>query len=432
MATNADLPSSRQIAERLPDHLHPALAALKADPSGEAAFWERIERDKGPLIEPDPAQPGYSLVTYVFPMPEGAKYVVISPGFGQPGDNVLDRLAGTNVCHASYRYRNDVRATYGFLADMPLIDFERATDEEMKAFQEAAQAFRPLPDPHHRESFTSRAGEGLPDNVASILSLPDAPDQAIVRSRPDVPHGKVDWHNLKSEVLGNERRVWVYTPPGYDASAAPYPMLLAFDGGASLTTIPTHRILENLLAEGGVRPMVAVFVDNPTPTSRGEELPCSEPFARFIETELIPWVRERYSVSHDPADGYVTGVSYGGLASMWIGYRLPHLFGNVIAQSPSLWWGPGFDLAKGPRSQKYTEGWLIDEYERSPKLPLRICQEIGLMEPEDRMIAPNRRMKAVLEAKGYDLIYRETAGGHDYAIWRGTIAEALSALAGPR
>jgi len=208
-----------------------------------------------------------------------------------------------------------------------------------------------------------------------------------------------------------------------------YPMLVAFDGGGSLTLTPIHQTIENLIAEGRIRPMVAVFVDNPTPTSRNDELPCSEPFARFLETELIPWVRERYNVSHDPADGYVTGVSYGGLAAMWIGYRLPHLFGNVIAQAPSLWWGPGFDMQRAQRSQTYAPGWLIDQYERAPRLPLRIWQEIGLMESPDRMIEPNRRMKAVLEAKGYDLTYSEPAGGHDYAIWRGTIADALTAMA---
>jgi len=416
------------IAERVTDHLHPQLAALKADPSGESAFWERMEAERTPLIEPDPARPGHSLVTYVYPVPEGAKHVVMHPGFGESKDNVLERLDGTSVGHATYRYRNDVRVTYSFAPDFPLIDWEHATDAEWKAFQEKAQTFTPSPDPHHRESFTSRAEQGQPDNVASILSLPDAPDQAIVQAR-DVPHGKIDWHKLTSQVLGNERRIWVHTPPGYDAGGAPYPLLVAFDGGASLTVTPIHRTLENLLAEGRVRPMVAVFVDNPTPTSRSDELPCSEPFARFIETELIPWVREHYAVSLDPADAYVTGVSYGGLASMWIGHRLPHLFGNVISQSASLWWGPGFDTTKSLRSQTYTPGWLVDQYEASPRLPLRIWQEIGLMEPDERMIEPNRRMKAVLEAKGYDLTYRETAGGHDYAIWRGTVADALATMA---
>jgi enterochelin esterase-like enzyme len=423
--------TSAIIAERFYDYQHPALVALKADPAGEAAFWARMASEKTPLIEPDPDHAGHSLVTYVFPMPEGAKYVVLSPGFGQPNDNVLDRVAGTNVCHASYRYRNDVRTTYGFMADMPLVDFERASDAEWKAFLDRMETATPSQDPHHRESYSSRAGGGQPDNVASILSLPDAPDQTIVRPRRDIPRGNVELHTMKSEILGNERRVWVYTPPGYEAAGGAYPMLVAFDGGASLSLSPIHRILDNLLAEGRVRPMVAVFVDNATPTSRNVELPCSEPFARFIETELIPWVREHYAVSHDPAEGYVTGVSYGGLAAMWMGFRLPQLFGNVIAQAPSLWWGPGFDGAKAARSQHYTSGWLVDQYERSPKLPLRIWQEIGLMELKKRMIEPNRRMKAVLEAKGYDLIYSEPAGGHDYALWRSTIVEALTAMAAP-
>ncbi|HLI64817.1 MAG TPA: alpha/beta hydrolase-fold protein [Caulobacteraceae bacterium] len=420
------------IAERVADHLHPAIAALKADPAGAAAFWERVAVEKAPLIEADPERPGFSLVTYVFPLPEGAKYVVVSPGFGEAKDNVLDLIPGTNVCHAAYRYRNDVRATYGFMADMPLIDIWRATDAELKAFMDVMLTAVPSPDPHHRESFTSRAGEGQPDNVASILSLPDAPAQPYVARRADVPHGKVDRTDaFASQILGNARRIWVYTPPGYDADAAPYPLLVAFDGGGSLTLTPIHRIIENLIAEGRIRPMVAVFVDNPTATSRNDELPCSEPFAGFLETELIPWVRERYNVSADPADGYVTGVSYGGLAAMWMGYRLPHVFGNVIAQAPSLWWGPGFDMTRALGSQTYKEGWLVDQYEAAPKLPLRIWQEIGLMEHPERMIEPNRRMKAVLEAKGYDLTYSEPAGGHDYALWRGTIAEALETLAAP-
>jgi enterochelin esterase-like enzyme len=419
------------IAERVADHVHPLLAALAADPAGEGAFWERMAAEKTPPIEPDPTSPGHSLVTYVFQAPEGAKHVVAHPGFGENTRNLMERLAGTRVCHATYRYRNDVRATYSFAPDFPLVDFEAATDEEWKVLMDAAMAFRPTPDPNARETFVSRAEQGQPDNVASVLRLPEAPAQPFIGGHHTDPlAGRIDWHTYKSEILGNERRIWVYTPPGYSADGrARYPLLVAFDGGGSLTTTPIHRTIEKLIAAGRIRPMVAVFVDNPTPTSRNDELPCSEPFARFLETELVPWVREKYAVSTDPADAYVTGVSYGGLAAMWTGYRLSHVFGNVLAQAPSLWWGPGFDMAKAFRSQAYTPGWLVDQYEASPKLPLRIWQEIGLMESPDRMIEPNRRMKAVLEAKGYDLTYSEPAGGHDYAIWRGTIADA--ALAPP-
>ncbi|HLK26351.1 MAG TPA: alpha/beta hydrolase-fold protein [Caulobacteraceae bacterium] len=419
------------IAERVTGHTHPLIAALAADPSGADAFWARMAAEKTPLIEPDPANPGHSLVTYVYPMPEGAQWVVIGAGAGEPPQNVMDMLAGTNVLHATYRYRNDVRATYGFVLDGPLIDQATVTQAEWDAFLERMMTTQPLPDPTARETWTSRRTGGVPDEVGSVVSLPDAAPQPFVQRRADVARGHIERADaFKSETLGNERRVWVYTPAGYDADRSePYPLLVAFDGGASLTNTPIHVTLDNLIAEARIRPMVAVFVDNPTPSSRNDELPCSEPFARFMESELIPWLRASHNVSHDPADAYVTGVSYGGLASMWMGFRLPHLFGNILAQAPSLWWGPGFDIAKPRRSQSYPGGWLIDQYAQADKLPLRIWQEIGLMEHADLMIEPNRRMKAVLEAKGYDLTYSEPPGAHDYALWRGTIADALQAMA---
>jgi enterochelin esterase-like enzyme len=416
------------IAERLVDHLHPWLAELRADPGGEAAFWERVARERAPLIETDPERPDHSLVTYVFPIHGEAQHVVVQPGFGDPVDNVMDRVAGTNVCHASFRYRNDVRATYSFAPDMPPISWRSADETSWRALLAFVGAHKPAPDPHHREFFASRAGEGLPDNIASILTLPDAPSQTVVDKRADVPRGHIDRSLFRSEVMGNERRVWVYTPPGYEAGKGAYPVLVAFDGGAALSLTPTHRIVDNLLAEGRIGPLIAVFVDNATDTSRNQELPCSEDFARFIETELLPWVRQNYAVSDDPRDGYVTGLSYGGLASFWMGFRLPHLFGNVISQSASLWWGPGFEMEKPQAAQNCGHEWLIDQYARAPRLPLRVWMEIGLMEPDDRMIEPNRRMKVVLEAKGYDVTYQEFAGGHDHAAWRGTFATALETM----
>lgn len=419
------------IAERLVGHVHPWLAELQREPSGEAAFWERVARKRAPLIEPDPESPGYSLVTYVFPIDDEAKHVVVQPGFGDPVDNVMDRIAGTNVCHACFHYRDDVRTTYSFAPDMPPIAWRSANERSWRALLAFVGANRPAPDPHHREFFASRAGEGVPDNIASILTLPGAPDQAMVEKRADVPRGWINRSSFRSEVMGNERRVWAYTPPGYEAGGRPYPILVAFDGGAALTLTPTHRIIDNLLAEGRIAPLVAVLVDNATDTSRNQELPCSEDFARFMETELMPWVRQTYAVSDDPRDAYVTGVSYGGLASLWMGFRLPHLFGNVIGQSASLWWGPGFEMGKPGPAQNYRPEWLIDEYAKAPRLPLRIWMEIGLMEPLDRMIEPNRRMKAVLEAKGYELTYREPAGGHDHALWRGTFATALETMLPP-
>jgi enterochelin esterase family protein len=416
------------VAERLVDHLHPELAALRDDPSGAAEFWSRLARDGAPLVEPDPRTPGHSIVTFVFPLPPQAKHVAVNAGYGNASDHVLDRIPGTDVGHAAYRYRDDVRLSYAFAVNVPLVPYEEATATEIVEMLAYGREHPPLMDPHHREHFPIRV-EGQPDRNLSFVSLPDAPDQSVLDRREGAPHGQVHRHRFTSEILGNERRIWVYTPPGYDASGGQtYPVLAAFDGGGALTLTPLHRMLDNLIADGRVRPMVALFIDNATETSRQDDLPCSEPFAQFVETELLPWLRANYRVSHEAKDHAVTGVSYGGLAAMWFGYRLPHVFGTVISQAASLWWGPGWDMSVRFDDQKYATEWLIEQYAASPRLPVRFWMEIGLMEHPSRMLPPNRRMKSVLEAKGYDLTYSEPAGGHDYALWRGTLADALTKM----
>ena len=418
------------VIERLADHLHPRLAALRDDPSSEARFWEEMARERTPLVEPDPNTPGYSIVTYVFAAPDEAAHVAVNPAYGDARDHVMDRIGDTNVCHAAYRCRNDLRTTYSFAPDVPLTPYEEATEGDIAAMMAFYRSHPPIADPHCRDHFIIRYGGYAPDQDTSVLALPDAPDQPLVGDREGAAHARgIELHPFRSELLGNERRIWIYTPPGYDASReAPYPVLVAFDGGSALSMMPTQRMLDNLTAEGRIRPHVGVFIDNATETSRNDDLPCSEPFARFVEAELLPWLRGKYRVSHEAKDHTVTGVSYGGLASMWFGYRLPHVFGTVISQAASLWWGPGWSQGAPMNAQRYEPEWLIEQYAKSDRLPVRFWMEIGLLEHPTRMIDTNRRMKAVLEAKGYDLTYSEPCGGHDYALWRGTLGEALAKM----
>ncbi|HTX48107.1 MAG TPA: alpha/beta hydrolase-fold protein [Caulobacteraceae bacterium] len=417
------------VAERLVDYLHPRLAALRDNPGGETGFWAEIERERTPLIEADPQLPGYSIVSYVFPTPAEARHVAVHPGYGNARDHVMDRVLGTAVRHAAYRYRNDVRTTYSFAPDVPLIPFDEASEADIATMMAFMREHPPIPDPHARDHFLIRYSGYAPDQDTSILALPDAPAQSQFSYRKGVARGAIDLHPFRSESLGNERRIWVYTPPGYaESSEEPYPVLVAFDGGSALSTMPMQHMLDNLIADGRIRPHVAVFIDNATDTSRNDDLPCSEPFAKFVEAELLPWVRGNYRVSHEARDHTVTGVSYGGLASMWFGYRLPHVFGTVISQAASLWWGPGWVQMAPMNAQNYSPEWLTEQYARAPRLPVRFWMEIGLMEHPERMLETNRRMKGVLEAKGYDLTYSEPCGGHDYALWRGTLGDALAKM----
>jgi enterochelin esterase family protein len=293
-------------AERISEHLHPMLCDVRADPSREAEFWNDVARMRTPLVEADPASSEHSVVTYVWKLRENARHVVLQPGFGDTTHNVMERIDATRVCHATYRYRNDVRTSYSFMPDMPLISWEKANAKELAELHAFLTTNKAQHDPHGREQFVSRAGAGEPDLVTSVLALHDAIDESAAHKRQHVARGVIGKHLFASTLLRNERNVWIYTPPGYATSDRAYPVLVIFDGGNALTQIPVHRMLDNLFADGRIEPIVGVFIDNPTPESRNDEL-------------------------------------------------------------PSLWWGPGYRIDV-PRSEGgYTPEWLIGKFAESPR-----------------------------------------------------------------
>ena len=76
--------------------------------------------------------------------------------------------------------------------------------------------------------------------------------------------------------------------------------------------------------------------------------------------------------------------------------------------------------------------WLTGEYARRPKQPLRFYMDVGIHEGGNpSMAVVNRHLRDVLTARGYDVArYVEFNGGHDYLVWRGTLADGLMTLLG--
>lgn len=115
-------------------------------------------------------------------------------------------------------------------------------------------------------------------------------------------------------------------------------MLLLFDRYVYAYILPTALMMDRLIAEGALPSILIVMVGHTDWAARLRELPCYAPFADFLAQELLPWVAQRNQVRVHSDRMVVGGMSYGGLAAAYPGFRYPEVFGNVLAESGSFFW----------------------------------------------------------------------------------------------
>lgn len=405
---------------RAEDLASPRLRALREEiaaggPAALERFWRRLAEEGTPLVEPVEGDANERLVTFVWRGGDETRnvLVVVSPSDlgGEEGiaGARLSRLPGTDVWLKSRRMRADARFGYAFSVNDSLA--VKTTEAEEEARWAALK-----PDPLNPRQ--------APAPLASLAELPAARKQPWIVPRPDVPKGRLAESPFRSDQLGNERIVRIYTPPGYDPNGKPYGLLVVLDGRTYTSDVPGPTVLDNLLAAKRIPPLVAVFVANPSAEARVRELSCQPPFAEFLARELVPWVRSGYRIADDPARTAIAGSSLGGLAAACAAVRHPEVFGNVLSLSGSFYWRP---------PDETEPEWLARQLAAGPKLPLRFYLEAGLMEDRPRpegisLLAANRHLRTVLQARGSSVEYREFNGGHSILNWRGSFADGVLAL----
>ena len=268
------------------------------------------------------------------------------------------------------------------------------------------------------------------DDIDSVVKLPSAPPHPWKKTRKRIVKGQVKLHRLYSKILENERRIWVYPPPGYKPSSDLYRLLIILDGRFFTKAVGTPHMLDNLRVDNQIPPMVAVMVDNPGHTwaqsmeIREKELSCYGPFSEFITQEMVPWLHKEYHITTNPTKVFLVGGSAGGLAAAFTALKYPDTI-NVIAMSGSFWWKPD-DAVEWE--------WLSRQFVLNPRLPLRFYIEVGLLESKPTptgfpgQVLSNRYLRNVLRAKGYDVYYDEQMHGHDSISFQGALAEGLIVL----
>jgi enterochelin esterase-like enzyme len=218
--------------------------------------------------------------------------------------------------------------------------------------QQAPAAGAPAPQGAGRGA-AGRGGFGGPIELGpdDKPAFPDPPAGFNVK-RDNIPHGDLTPVEYDSKSLGTRRRMRVYTPPGYSTNRK-YPVLYLLHGIGGTDTEWTEAchanvILDNLLAEGKVQPMVMVFPDGNSSRTvadldaggRGAGAGGGgrggmnmdawlTPFENDLLKDIIPYIDSHYSVYTDRDHRALAGLSMGGGQTLNIGLVHPETFAFV-------------------------------------------------------------------------------------------------------
>lgn len=406
-------------------------------------FWDEVKKQGAPIIEALPGDTQNMLVTFLWkgtPYTQNVIVLRLPYAAASPDDYLMQRLGETDVWYTTVVIDRKTRFEYTLAPNVPRFQgIVYGIDNDTIAMIAAAA----WPDPLNPKRWrVDKHSVGAPDyRERSIVEMPDAPAQPWLTQRAGVPAGQVERHQIKSALLKNEREIAVYLPPGYSRTAQPYPVLVLFDEVAYLgdknqtALVPTPIILDNLISERQIPPMVALFVGNAPDDARSRELPCNPVFADFLVSGLLPWAHSLYNFTTDPRQSVVGGSSFGGLAAACAGLRHSETFGNILSQSGSFHWIPPKSDNSSDSESGSEPNWVAKQFIASPKLPLRFYLDAGSDEIDfsgngNCILLTSRTLRDVLLAKGYEVHFQEFAGGHDYLSWRGTLADALIVLMG--
>jgi len=242
--------------------------------------------------------------------------------------------------------------------------------------------------------------------------MPDAAPTTLIKRDRSAPHGKVTHHKISAPRLLTtpSRLVHLYHPPTSD----PCPLIVVFDGEEYLKRACLPTIVDNLIAQKRIRPVALAMIENGGLENRFIEYACNDATVNLLMYIVLPLARKHLNLLDDKGAHATLGASMGGLISLYTAFRLPHIFGKVISQSG------GFPLGDDTSA-------ILDLVNFNPKESIKIWMDIGKYD-FPYLMGSNPRMRDLLIGKGYDLTYREYAGGHNWPSWRDEVWRGIETM----
>jgi enterochelin esterase-like enzyme len=267
----------------------------------------------------------------------------------------------------------------------------------------------------------------------SLLLVPGTPPDFM--DVQNGAHGTMRDETYYSTTLGKDRRVLVYTPPSYDRSRAPLPVLYLYHGfdGTRYQWATEGRlaqILDNLLAQGKAVPMLVVVPEahalpfEPTPATNPDFWANLSAYWAKNQTtadeelfhDIVPFVQAHYNINDDSRERAIAGLSMGAFQAIETGIVHLGYFSWIGAFSP------------GPLGSA-----ISDEFKNALKDPNKINENLHLFEivvgDNDLITGPT---DTAFESQLHDLkiqhVYTVMPGTHSMFVWRPALSNFLQEI----
>lgn len=251
----------------------------------------------------------------------------------------------------------------------------------------------------------------------------------------DVLHGTVAFRWYDSPVIGGQRRMSVYTPPGYEQGKENYPVLYLMHGvggdeEAWLELGRAAEILDNLIAKKEAKPMVVVMTNGhanhaavpaKSPVSYMPQFGGPDVFnGQFEESfrDIMKFAESNYRIKKEKQSRAIAGLSMGGFHTLYISANYANTFDYMGLFSAAT------VEPKNPDSTIYKN--LDDKLTLQKQNGYKVYW-MG-MGKTDFLYTPFTDFRKKLDAMEFKYTYRESEGGHNWANWRMYLTEFVPLL----
>jgi predicted alpha/beta superfamily hydrolase len=272
----------------------------------------------------------------------------------------------------------------------------------------------------------------------------------------DKDHTVVGWMEIvpfESKIYNETRMLRVLVPANYFSprnAHRSYPVLYLQDGQNLFDTVTAHsgewhvdETVEHLVGGFKIPPMFVVGIDNGGEKRSSEYLPYPDPlndkdkvadekdvhgkeYARFMITEVMPFVEKKYRISRGAANNGIGGSSYGADIALYTALEHPGVFGHLLVESPPLWIG---------------NGQLLKDAQKAKLLPAKMYLGIGANEApygdpkrSPEVVKDVQELESILRKKGMNAsrlkVVVEEGGEHNEEAWSRRLPDALVFLYG--